>query len=282
MRDRVGRTLGVSGVTYRRMQAVVEAAEADPKKYGRLRDAMDRTGKVNGVYRRLRTMQQAEALGAEPPPLPSGPFAVVACDPPWQYTHRPGDDSKRNVTPYPAMTLDQLKALPVAELAGNDCALWLWSTNAHLPDAVELVKAWGFAWKTMLTWAKDRMGTGDVLRGQTEHAILALRGRPVLTLAGQSTLLRAARGGHSAKPEEFYALVESLCPGSKVELFARRHRPGWTAWGGPELAAPAANGNGHAGKNGTATKPASRPATATTGGEPADGSNGRPGRRARA
>jgi N6-adenosine-specific RNA methylase IME4 len=272
VRDRVGSTVGLGGSSYVRAKAVIAAAEADPQRYGPLVEAMDASGRVAGVFRRLRTMQQAEALNAEPPPLPTGPFDVVACDPPWQYTHRPGDDSKRNVTPYPAMSLDELKALPVAELAARDCALWLWTTNAHLPDAVELVKAWGFEWKTMLTWAKDRIGTGDLLRGQTEHAVLAVRGRPILTLAGQSTLLRAARGEHSAKPEEFYALVESLCPGSKVELFARRRRPGWTAWGGPELLDPVANGDGHAAGNGTAAKA----------GEPVEGAKGRPGRRSRA
>jgi N6-adenosine-specific RNA methylase IME4 len=85
---------------------------------------------------------------------------------------------------------------------------------------------------TNLTWVKERVGTGVWLRGQTEHAVLAVRGKPVQPLKPESTLLRAARtGNHSTKPDAFYELVERLCPGSRVEIFARRARPGWTTWG---------------------------------------------------
>jgi len=85
---------------------------------------------------------------------------------------------------------------------------------------------------TNLTWVKERVGTGVWLRGQTEHAVLAVRGKPVQPLKPESTLLRAARtGNHSTKPDAFYELVERLCPGSRVEIFARRARPGWTTSG---------------------------------------------------
>lgn len=230
-RDQVGAAVGLGGRTFEKARAVVEAAERDCRRYGPLLAAMDRTGRVDGCYRRLLVLRQAEAIGREPPPLPRGPFRVVVVDPPWQYSHRPGDHSKRNVTPYPTMTPDEIRALPVGALAAHDAVLWLWATNAHLPDAFELVRAWGFKYQTLLTWVKDRIGTGDWLRGQTEHCLLAVRGRPVLTLAGQSTALYGPRRGHSAKPDEFYRLVESLCPGSKVELFARVRRPRWESHG---------------------------------------------------
>jgi N6-adenosine-specific RNA methylase IME4 len=100
-----------------------------------------------------------------------------------------------------------------------------------MPDALDVLRGWGFGYRTTLTWVKDRVGVGDWLRGQTEHCLLGVRGRPVVTLAGQSTVLRARAREHSRKPEEFYALVESLCPGSKAELFARQPRPGWAAHG---------------------------------------------------
>jgi N6-adenosine-specific RNA methylase IME4 len=83
----------------------------------------------------------------------------------------------------------------------------------------------------MLTWAKDRMGLGDWLRGQTEHCLLAGRGRPSLMLSNQTTLIHGQRREHSRKPDEFFVLVEKLCPGSKVELLCREPRPGWAAWG---------------------------------------------------
>jgi len=109
--------------------------------------------------------------------------------------------------------------------------LWLLATNAHLPLAFEIAKMCRFTYKTLLTWDKERMGTGDWLRGQTEHALLCVRGKPVVTLSNQTTLLRAKAGKHSEKPDAFYALVESLCPGSKLEMYARKARPGWARWG---------------------------------------------------
>ena len=132
------------------------------------------------------------------------------------------------------MSIDAIRALPVASLAHDDAILWLWTTNSHLREAFTVLNAWGFRHKTILTWAKDRIGTGDWLRGQTEHCLLAVRGRPVVTLTSQSTLLEAPMREHSRKPDEFYALVESLCPapmGGRLELFARQARPGWIAFG---------------------------------------------------
>lgn len=96
-----------------------------------------------------------------------------------------------------------------------------------------VLDAWQFGdgVKTILTWAKPKFGVGQWLRGQTEHCHLAVRGKPKIVLTNQSTLLMAPAGAHSAKPDEFYRLVEELCPGSKLELFARRQRPGWVAYG---------------------------------------------------
>jgi N6-adenosine-specific RNA methylase IME4/ParB-like chromosome segregation protein Spo0J len=184
-----------------------------------------------GTVRLAQNRLSAARIAAEPPPLPRGPFHVIAADPPWPYQKRTGDASQRGQRPYPDMTLDQIRALPVADLALQDCVLWLWTTNAHLEPAFTVVRAWGFVPRTVLTWDKERMGLGDWLRGQTEHVIMAVRGRPTVTLTNQTTLIRERPREHSRKPEAFYALVESLCPGSKVELFARAARPGWQAWG---------------------------------------------------
>src|SRR5262249_17965010 len=154
---------------------------------------------------------QAERLAVRAPALPTGPFEVVVADPPWAFAKRSGDASHRGQTPYPTLSVEAIAALPVAGLAARDAVLWLWTTNAHLPDAFGVVEAWGFRYKTVLTWVKERLGLGDWLRNKTEHCLLAVRGRPVLTLAAQSTVLHATAREHSRKPEEFYALVESLC-----------------------------------------------------------------------
>ena len=98
-------------------------------------------------------------------------------------------------------------------------------------ESFAVLDAWGFQQKTILTWAKPKFGVGRWLRGQTEHCHLAVRGKPTVLATSQSTLLVAPVGAHSEKPEAFYRLVEQMCRGSKVELFARRGRRGFVPHG---------------------------------------------------
>jgi len=231
-RDRIGAFAGVSGRIVEKIAKVVEAAEAEPERFGKLLADMDRTGQVNGVFKRLRVSQQAALIRAEPPPLPGGRYRVIAADPPWPYEKRAEDPSHRATYDYPSMSIAAICALPVPTLAEEDSILWLWTTNHHMEEAFGVVRAWGFEQKTILTWGKDKFGTGDWLRGQTEHCLMAVRGHSVVTLTNQSTLLRGPVRAHSQKPEAFYELVEGLCPAPRyLELFSRQQRPGWDSWG---------------------------------------------------
>lgn len=242
--DKIGAYAGVSGRTVEKIAAVMDAAKAEPERFGKLREDMDRTGRVNGVYKRLRVAQQAAQIRAEPPPLPGrGPYRVIVADPPWPYEIRLEDPSHRATHPYPTMSIAQICALDVASIAAPNCVLWLWTTNYHmLNGAREVLEAWGFAPITILTWAKDRYGLGAWLRGQTEHCIFATRGKPLVQLTGESTLLHAAVREHSQKPDEFYALVERLCPAPRyAELFARRQRANWDGHGDEAPGADAFN-----------------------------------------
>lgn len=196
--------------------ASVEAGEAKT-----LKEAAQRATKAEVVSR----------IQSEPQPLPAGPFRVIVADPPWQYDKRSEDPTHRGANPYPSMSTDEICAMRIEELAHDDAILWLWTTNAFMRDAFRVLDSWGFRERTILTWVKDRMGTGDWLRGKTEHCVLAVRGRPVVTLSNQTTVLTAPLREHSRKPDEFFALVESLCAGSKLELFAREPRDGWSSWG---------------------------------------------------
>lgn len=176
----------------------------------------------------------AAELRRKPIPLPAGKFHVIASDPAWAYSKRAGDVTQRGALPYPPMTVEEICALgpAVRDRAERDCVLWLWCTNAHMLRAAPAVlDAWGWQEKTILTWDKGSIGTGDWLRGQTEHCIMAVRGNPIVQLTNQSTLLRGDRREHSRKPESFYELVEKLCPGTKLEMFAREPREGWARWG---------------------------------------------------
>lgn len=189
-------------------------------------------GKAEASRKRDKQRAQAKAYEA-----PAGEHPVIVADPPWPY-----DDKLQGVErelPYPTMTLYDICALKVP--AAPDCVLWLWVTNAHLIDgsAGKVLAAWGFEAKTMLTWAKDKIGMGRWLRGQTEHCLLAVKGSPTVDLTNQSTLLVAPRRANSEKPEEFFALVESMCPqGPKLEMFARAERKGWVTTGSELEAAP--------------------------------------------
>jgi N6-adenosine-specific RNA methylase IME4 len=134
--------------------------------------------------------------------------------------------------------MPDLCAMPVASVADNQAHLYLWTTNAFMREAHDLAEAWGFKVKTCLTWGKVKddgtasMKTGYYFRGATEHCLFAVRGRlPLQVKHGKPTLYLSRRLPHSVKPEWFYALCEECSPGPRLELFARRARPGWTVWG---------------------------------------------------
>lgn len=229
--SRVAEAVGMGRKTYQKAAEVVQAAEDEPEKFGKLLEEMDRTRRVAGVHKKLKIRQQAARIASEPPPLPKGPFRVIVIDPPWTYESRAADSSHRSANPYPSMTVDEIKALTIPNLACNDAVLWLWTTNSHLPVSFGILEHWGFAYKTILTWMKNKMGTGDWLRGQTEHCLMAIRGKPTIVLTNQTTALLAEAGSHSEKPDKFYSLVEKLCPGSKLDYYARKQRAGWVCYG---------------------------------------------------
>jgi ParB/RepB/Spo0J family partition protein len=173
--DKIGAFAGISGRQVEKIAAVVAAAEAEPEKYGKLAADMDRTGLVNGPYKRLRVAIQAEQIRAEPPPLPSGPYRVASCDVPWPSEPDDPDPAERSYWPFPTMSIEQLCKLDVSRIMHADSVLWFWTTNFHMQYAFQILDAWGFPNRpTILTWAKDRPGRGQRLLGQTEHAIMAI------------------------------------------------------------------------------------------------------------
>ena len=143
--------------------------------------------------------------------------------------------------PYELMSVEQISALPVAELAHPDGAhLYLWTTNGFLEQVYGVARAWGFKPSTLLTWAKTPMGggLGGAYGISTEFCLYARRGQlaPVTRARGtwwnwKRPYDERGKPMHSAKPPEFYQLVETVTPGPRVELFARRDRAGWDVWG---------------------------------------------------
>ncbi len=170
-------------------------------------------------------------------------FATVLADPPWRFTNRTGKvaPEHRRLARYGTMTLDEIAALPVAQVAAETAHLYLWVPNALLPEGLRVMQAWGFAYKSNLVWHKvrrdggsDGRGVGFYFRNVTELVLFGVRGRNARTAAPgrrQVNLLATRKREHSRKPDEQYDLVEACSPGPRLELFARGVREGWTGWG---------------------------------------------------
>lgn len=174
-------------------------------------------------------------------------YGAICADPPWYFKNYSGKGEGRNATAhYDCMSLEQIKEMRVPDFSAPDCALFLWATDPLLPEALEVIRAWGFTFKTVaFQWAKTRrrmndtqpvsrafpMGTGYWTRANVELCLLATRGRPRRLSKGVSRLIVAPRREHSRKPDEVYQAITELVGGPYLELFARESRPGWNAWG---------------------------------------------------
>jgi N6-adenosine-specific RNA methylase IME4 len=180
------------------------------------------------VIREWRRQQRREWQEREPPPLPQGTFRTIVADPPLAY--RPDFGDGLAADRYKTMELEELEAMPVADLAAPDSHLYLWIGATRVPDGLRLISAWGFEFVALLTWKKPSIGLGTWWRYQTEHLIHARRGA-LRTRPGLSNLFEARRSRHSEKPDEAYELIERASPGPYLDLFARRRRAGWTVWG---------------------------------------------------
>lgn len=174
-------------------------------------------------------------------------YRVIYADPPWTFSTYSRKGKGRSAEAYyDCMTLPELKALPVAEWAADDCALLLWTTDPLLPTALEVIRAWGFTYKTVgFYWAKLNKsadptvyheasfftGLGFWTRANPELCLLATRGHPHRRRADVRKLIVSPRREHSRKPDEAYQRIEALCEGPYLEMFARFSRPGWERWG---------------------------------------------------
>ena len=236
-REKIAKATGKGARTLEKAEAIVEAAEANPE-LGKLVEAMDRTGRVNGPYKRLQNIIAAEAIKKEPPSLPmNGPYRAGIIDPPWasEPDEHDKDHGGRGYYPYPTMTPEQIAALVVPSIMHADLSVWLWITNFHLlrGDHLTIAKAWDLKPVTLLTWIKRTWGQGQRARGATEHLIQMVRGKVLCLGADTKTWFDGEGGEHSQKPSEVYAIVEKLSPAPRYfELFSRgADRDNWDLHG---------------------------------------------------
>ena len=170
-------------------------------------------------------------------------YKTIYADPPWQFQNRTGKvaPEHKRLNRYSTMKLEEIKLLPVAEVADEKSHLYLWVPNALLPEGLEVMKAWGFEYKTNIIWEKvrkdgmpDGRGVGFYFRNVTEICLFGIHGDKNRTLqAGRSqvNLIRSIKREHSKKPDEFIPLIESCSCPPFLEIFARGDRAGWDMWG---------------------------------------------------
>lgn len=166
--------------------------------------------------------------------LPSGQYGAILADPAWSFRTYANDNvaPARGKQPYSVMSLDDIKALPVAQVAAKDCLLFMWTVSHLQAAAFDVAAAWGFQPVSLaFVWDKGRMGMGYWTRQETEICHLFKRGRPKRKSKGVRQLIKAPRREHSRKPDEVYERIEALVGGPYLELFARQAWPGWSAWG---------------------------------------------------
>jgi N6-adenosine-specific RNA methylase IME4 len=189
-----------------------------------------------------------------------GQYATLLADPPWQFQNRTGKmaPEHKRLLRYPTMQLDDIFSLPISRLAAERSHLYLWVPNALLAEGLEVMRRWGFKYKSNIVWHKirkdggpDGRGVGFYFRNVTELLLFGVRGSMRTLAPGrrQVNFLATRKREHSRKPDEIYDIIESCSPGPYLELFARFQREGWDQWGNEDVEENSSQGvalrNGH-------------------------------------
>jgi N6-adenosine-specific RNA methylase IME4 len=183
-------------------------------------------------------------MNPNPPPFEgiTGLFGTILIDPPWRFANRTGKmaPEHKRLHRYPTMSFAEIEALPVGLLALPKSHLYLWCPNALLAEGLQIMRGWGFTYKTNIVWLKvrkdggpDGRGVGFYFRNVTEMLLFGVRGSLRTRKAGrrQVNVISVRKQEHSRKPDEAIDIMEQCSPAPYLELFARFKRPGWTQWG---------------------------------------------------
>lgn len=236
--------LGISKMQSSRYQAVASLPQekfeqhiVETKEAGKELTTADVLREAKAVQSRTERTAKINEIAKKNTPLNTETdrlYPIVYADPPWQYEHSE-TDSRKIENQYPTMTIQAICELPVGNIAAPDAVLFLWTTSPKLAESMNVISAWGFVYRTCIVWDKERMGMGYYARQQHELLLIAARGSiPVPKPENRpASIVRIKRDNeHSAKPEEFYSLIERMYPEyDRIELFARNGREGWFSWG---------------------------------------------------
>ena len=192
---------------------------------------------INEAYNAIKKDERREPIQKQVQDIergniekPTGLFDVIAMDPPWNYGTAYSAEGRRVANPYPEMSLDELKALELP--AKDNCTLFLWTTQQFLFAAKELLDHYGFTYRAVIVWDKEKIGMGDFIRFQCEFCLIGIKGKPIYKdNHAIRDIIHEPRREHSRKPEAFYQLVNDLCAGDKLDYFCREKREGWASYG---------------------------------------------------
>jgi N6-adenosine-specific RNA methylase IME4/ParB-like chromosome segregation protein Spo0J len=221
--------LGVSDRTARHRMEQHDVYETLPKEEKKAIDAGEKSMTSTTRKKKQEKKREEAATTAKL----TGKFSVILADPPWEYgaTTQTGSAGQH----YATMKTSEICEMSVADHTTENAVLFLWVTNPMVPDGLQVVRAWGFSYKTNIVWVKDKAttGLGNYLRGKHELLFIATRGSFVPEKAKRpESVIVAPREEHSRKPGKVFGLIEKLYPGQKyLELFSRSKRNGWKCWG---------------------------------------------------
>ncbi len=216
--------------------AVQRAAASDPVEAKRLAKKASLIADDQRRDDRLARLAQKQIAAT----VESKRYSVIYADPPWRYEHAPEGDEGRSIEAnYPTMMLDEICTLrpwdrPMISVADDNCVLFLWATSPKLREAMSVLEAWGFTYKTCMVWVKDKIGMGYYARQRHELLLIGTRGSVPTPKPSDrpDSVIEAARGAHSTKPEVFRRLIDRMIPRvARLEIFCREVGDGWDAWG---------------------------------------------------
>ena len=224
-REEISKMTGLSHGTISKVKEIQKKATTEVKEQLRRGETT-----VNRAFRDIKKVESLKVF-KKAPAIPKYLFNVILADPPWRYYF--SNSSNREIeNQYPTMELEEIAALTIP--AADDCVLFLWATSPKLPEALRVMGAWNFTYKTCMVWVKDKIGMGYYARQRHEILLIGTRGTPGVPEPANrpNSVIEADRGKHSEKPIRFYEVIESMFPDRKyLEMFSRKNRPGWTSWG---------------------------------------------------
>ncbi|HZK43073.1 MAG TPA: MT-A70 family methyltransferase [Syntrophomonadaceae bacterium] len=207
-----------------------ELARKTPEEQKKIIDVLKegKASSINQAYKSIRREERKKSMQVKP--LPVDKYHVIYCDPPWQYSNDGFAMSAENQ--YPTVPTEKLKKMEIGKLANENAVMFMWATNPLLKDALELMEAWGFEYKTNFVWTKERHTAGFYVFGQHELLLIGVKGSMLPIGEKTKSIITGANNVHSKKPETTYSIIEKMYPKLKyIELFARNKREGWESWG---------------------------------------------------